>query len=41
MPLSKKPKDTGKDIKQLVKDGYKRRQALAIALSVIGQAKKR
>lgn len=40
MPLSKKKKDVGKNIKELLKSGRKRDQAIAIALAVTGQSKK-
>lgn len=40
MPLSKKKKDVGKNIKTLMSEGKKRSQAIAIALSVTGQSKK-
>lgn len=39
MPLSKKKKDTGKNIKVLLSEGRPRKQAIAIALSVTGQSK--
>lgn len=40
MPLSKKKKDTGKNIKTLMSEGRPKKQAIAIALSVTGQSKK-
>jgi hypothetical protein len=40
MPLSKKKKDVGKNIKELMSTGRSRDQSIAIALSVTGQSKK-
>lgn len=41
MPLSKKKKDVGKNIKTLMSEGKSKEQSLAIALAVTGQSNKR
>lgn len=41
MPLSKKKKDVGKNIKELMSTGRSKEQSIAIALSVTGQSKKK
>jgi hypothetical protein len=41
MPLSKKKKDVGKNIKEIMSTGRNKEQSIAIALSVTGQSKKK
>lgn len=41
MPLKKGKKNIGKNIKELEAHGHSRKQSIAIALNVAGNAKKR